>query len=152
DPRTRTDYMRSRIRLHIDARLASDHTRHQRFSARLEEIVRRMGDDFEQAAAALAVLRTDVLAAEDGDHADAGDHRVRDLDRWTEQPVYRLLREAFEETGATEGVDLVQGARDLTAKIARLVASQDFIVLADTQTRVGRTLRKHLETDLHMDW
>ncbi|MEU2388104.1 type I restriction endonuclease [Streptomyces sp. NPDC012461] len=152
DPRTRTDYMRSRIRLHIDARLASDHTRHQRFSARLEEIVRRMGDDFEQAAAALAVLRTDVLAAEDGDHADAGDDRVRDLDRWTEQPVYRLLREAFEETGATEGVDLVQGARDLTAKIARLVASQDFIVLADTQTRVGRTLRKHLETDLHMDW
>ncbi|MGW5136108.1 type I restriction endonuclease subunit R [Streptomyces sp. NPDC004135] len=152
DSRTRTDYMRSRIRLHIDARLGSDRTRYQRFSARLEEIVRQMGDDFEQAAAALAVLRTDVLAAEDAEHVDAEDDRVRDLDRWTEQPVYGLLKEAFEEIGTPEGVDLVQGTLDLTAEIARLVGSQDFVVLADTQIRVRRELRVYLEQDLHMDW
>ncbi|MFJ8468550.1 type I restriction endonuclease subunit R [Streptomyces swartbergensis] len=152
DPRTRTDYMRSRIRLHIDARLGSDRTRYQRFSARLEEIVRQMGDDFEQAAAALSVLRTDVLAAEDGEHLDAEDDRVRDLDRWTEQPVYGLLKEAFEETGTPEGVDLVQGTLDLTAEIARLVGSQDFVMLVDTQIRVRRELRVYLEEGLHMDW
>ncbi|GHD94826.1 type I restriction endonuclease subunit R [Streptomyces naganishii] len=152
DPRTRTDYMRSRLRLHIDARLGADRTLHQRFSARLEEIVRQMGDDFEQAAAALAALRTDVLAAEDGDYVDAGDDRVHDLDRWTEQPVYGLLREAFEETGTPEGLDIVQGALDLTAEIARLVGSQDFVVLVDTQIRVRRELRVYLEKDLHMDW
>lgn len=152
DPRTRTDYMRSRIRLHIDARLGSDRTLHQRFSSRLEEIVRQMDDDFEQAAAALAALRTDVLAAEDGGHVDVGDDRVRELDRWTEQPVYRLLKEAFEETGTPEGVDLVQGTLDLTAEIARLVGSQDFVVLVDTQIRVRRELRVYLEEDLHVDW
>ncbi len=152
DPRTRTDYMRSRLRLHIDARLGSDRTRYQRFSARLEEIVRQMGDDFEQAAATLAVLRTDVLAAEDAEHVDADDDRVRDLDRWTEQPVYGLLKEAFEETGTPEGVDLVQGTLGLTAEIARLVGSQDFVVLVDTQIRVRRELRVYLEEDLHMDW
>ncbi|MEV5933563.1 type I restriction endonuclease [Streptomyces sp. NPDC052079] len=152
DPRTRTDYMRSRIRLHIDARLGSDRTLHQRFSARLEEIVRQMGDDFEQAAAALAALRTDVLAAEDGDYVGPRDDRVRDLDRWTEQPVHRLLKDAFEETGTPEGVDLFQGTLDLTAEIARLVGSQDFVVLADTQIRVRRELRVHLEENLHVDW
>lgn len=154
DPRARTDYMRSRLRLHIDARLGSDRTLYQRFSDRLEEIVRRMSDDFEEAAAALAALVADVVAAEgdDGHGPDTGDGRVRDLDRWTEQPVYGLLKEAFEETGTPEGVDLVQGSRDLTAEIARLVGSPDFVVLVDTQIRVRRTLRVHLEKDLHMDW
>lgn len=152
DPRARTAYMSSRLRLHIDARLGSDRARYQRFSERLEEIVRRMNDDFEQAATALVDLVADVVAAEDeGGPGDGNDH-VRDLDRWTEQPVYGLLKEAFEETGVPEGVDLVQGTRDLTAKIARLVGSQDFVMLADTQIRVRRELRVFLEEDLHMDW
>ncbi|CAL9602373.1 type I restriction endonuclease subunit R [Streptomyces sp. enrichment culture] len=153
DARTRTDYMRSRLRLHIDARLGSDRTRYQRFSERLEEIVREMSDDFAQAAAALAVLVADVVAAEDDESGlDSGDDRVRDLDRWTEQPVYGLLKEAFEETGTPDGADLVQGARGLTAEISRLVGSQDFVTLADTQIRVRRELRVYLESDLHMDW
>ncbi|GAA3989315.1 hypothetical protein GCM10022384_41660 [Streptomyces marokkonensis] len=153
DPRTRTDYMRSRLRLHIDARLGSDPARYQRFSERLEEIVRSMSDDFEQAAAALAVLVADVVAAEgDGPGPNDGDDRIRELDRWTEQPVYGLLKDVVEETGAPEGADLVQGALGLTAKIARLVGSQDFVTLADTQIRVRRELRLYLESDLHMDW
>ncbi|MFI7875339.1 type I restriction endonuclease subunit R [Streptomyces salinarius] len=154
DPRTRTAYMRSRLRLHIDARLGSDRPRYQRFSDRLEEIVRAMSDDFEQAAAALADLVGDVVAAE-GDEVgpyDGGDPRVRDLDRWTEQSVYGLLKEAFEETGVPKDTDLVRGALDLTAQIAQLVGSQDFVTLADTQIRVRREVRVHLESDLHMDW
>ncbi|MEU9452578.1 type I restriction endonuclease [Streptomyces sp. NPDC048277] len=154
DPRTRTDYMRSRLRVHIDARLGSDPTRYQRFSERLEETVRAMSDDFEQAAAALAVLVADVVVAEsDAEHGpDGGDDRIRALDRWTEQPVYGLLKEAFEETGMPEGADLVQGAVGLTAKIAGLIGSQDFVTLPDTQIRVRRELRVYLETELHMDW
>lgn len=154
DPRARIEYMRSRLRVHIDARLGSDPTRYQRFSERLEEIVRGMSDDFEQAAAALADLVTDVVDAEgdDGYGADGGDSRLRDLDRWTERPVYGLLKEAFEQTGAPAQVDLVDGTRDLTWKIAQLVGSPDFVTLTDTQIMVRREVRIFLEGELHMKW
>ncbi|WP_421107800.1 type I restriction endonuclease subunit R [Streptomyces sp. NEAU-S77] len=152
DPRARVAYMSSRVGLHISARLGSDRAGYQKFSARLAEILRRMNEDFEEAASALAVLVGDINAQE------AGEEGLGGLERWTEQPVYGLLREAFEtseETGRTgipDGVDLFQAARDLTAEIAGLVSSPDFVTLTDTQIRVRRELREHMETQLHMDW
>lgn len=151
DPRARTSYLTSRLRLHIRARLASDRARYEQFSARLETIVRRMNEDFEEAAAELAVLVGEVKAAE------AGDSRLRGLDRWTEQPVYGLLRRAFEETEEAGGagpddVDLIQASRGLTVQLAGLVGFPDFVHLPDAQIRVRREVRATLENDLHMDW
>ncbi|MFW6723816.1 type I restriction enzyme subunit R domain-containing protein [Streptomyces sp. MAR4 CNY-716] len=149
DPRARTAYMSSRLRLHIDARLGSDRTRYQRFSDRLTEIVRRMSEDFEEAASALADLVDEVNEAETRDEGLGG------LARRTEQPVYRLLREAYEEPAGPEtpaGADLVQAARDLTVEIAGLVTSPDFATRTDTRIRVRRHLRSYLETRLDMDW
>ncbi|MFI1955550.1 type I restriction endonuclease subunit R [Streptomyces xinghaiensis] len=151
DPRARTSYLTSRLRLHIRARLASDRARYERFSARLEKIVRRMNEDFEEAAAELAALAGEMKAAE------AGDSRLRGLDRWTEQPVYGLLRRAFEEAEEAGGagpddVDLIQASRGLTVRIAGLVGFPDFVHLPDAQIRVRREVRATLEGDLHMDW
>ncbi|ARZ67734.1 type I deoxyribonuclease HsdR [Streptomyces albireticuli] len=149
DPRARVSYMTSSLRMRITASLASDRPRYQRFSDRLEEIVRQMGEDFERAAAEMADLVSDVTAAGAGEGGDAG------LDPWTEQPVHGLLRAEFERTGGPDlppGVDLIQAARELTVEMAGLVRSPDFVRLSDTRTRVGRELRNYLEDQLAMDW
>ncbi|GAA4685856.1 HsdR family type I site-specific deoxyribonuclease [Streptomyces chumphonensis] len=148
DVRARTSYMRSRLDLHITARLRSDPVRYQRFSDRLAEIIRRMEEDFDAAAAALVSLVSDVQAAEADDATTGG------LERWTEQPVYEVLREALETSGdrGTAGIDLIQASRDLTVHLATKVSSPDFVTLTDTQIRVRREVRAYLESRLHLDW
>ncbi|MFI1931886.1 type I restriction endonuclease subunit R [Streptomyces sp. NPDC020330] len=149
DPRARTAYMTSSLDLHITAHIASDRGRYTKFSERLDEITRRMTQDFEQAAADLTDLIRDVNApAEEPDEAGG-------LAPRTEQPVYRLLRQQLNESGATgipAGADLYQAAQDLAADIAVLVRPAQFVTLADTQDRVRKELRFQLEVHLDMDW
>ncbi|PZT76866.1 type I restriction endonuclease subunit R [Streptomyces sp. AC1-42W] len=149
DPRARTAYMTSSLDLHITAHIASDRGRYTRFSERLDEITRRMAQDFEQAAADLGDLIRDVNApAEEPDGAGG-------LAPRTEQPVYRLLCQQLDEAGATsipEGADFYQAARGLAADIAVLVRPAQFVTLADTQDRVRKELRFQLEAHLDMDW
>ncbi|MFE0046471.1 type I restriction endonuclease subunit R [Streptomyces albireticuli] len=149
DARARASYMASSLKVHITAKLASDRARYERFSERLEEIVRRMGEDFEQAAASMADLVGDVEEAERGEGGAAG------LDPWTEAPVYRLLCAELEKPdapGLRPEADLFQAARDLTVEIADLVRAPDFATLHTTRRRVGMELRNYLEDCLDVDW
>ncbi|WP_327431911.1 type I restriction endonuclease subunit R [Streptomyces sp. NBC_01236] len=148
-PRARTAYMSSRVSLHITAKIGSDRARYTKFSERLDTIVQRMAQDFEQAAADLARLVSDINAAESADQDGDG------LDPWTEGPVCRLLRQQLEEAGAVPGppgADIELAARALTAKIAILVRPRHFLTMADAQNQVRRQLRGYLEEHLDMDW
>ncbi|MFD8287173.1 type I restriction endonuclease subunit R [Streptomyces lavendulae] len=151
DPRARISYLTSRIHTHITARLETDRARYEVFSERLEAVIRRMGTDFEEAAAALAGLADEVIASEQegGQEAGAG------LDRWTERPVYALLARELDAAGGSlvpDGTDLYQAARDVTWKIAGLVRSPNFTTLPDAQDRVRKEVRIYLEEELHVDW
>jgi type I restriction enzyme R subunit len=151
DARARVSYLTSRLRTHITARLDADRTLYERFSERLEEVIRRMAEDFEQAAASLLTLADDVRGAE-----ESGDGTgPAGLDPWTEQPVYGLLCRDYEEAdgpAVPEAVDRVKAARDVTACIAVLVRSPNFPALPEARDRVRRELRNHLESELHVDW
>ncbi|MFE2598157.1 type I restriction endonuclease subunit R [Streptomyces sp. NPDC059396] len=149
DARARTAYMSSRLDLHITAEIASDRGRYTPFSKRLEEITRRMAQDFEKAAADLAGLIRDVNAAE-RQPDDASSLAPR-----TEQPIYRLLRQQLSEVGAVAappGADFHQAARGLAADIALRVRPPQFLTADDAQDRVRRELRNQLESRLEMDW
>ncbi|EKX66152.1 type I restriction endonuclease subunit R [Streptomyces ipomoeae] len=151
DARTRVSYLTSRLRTHITARLDADRTRYEKFSERLQEVVRRMGEDFEQAAASLETLARDVLGVEE----DGGGTGATGLDPWTEQPVYGLLCRDYEEAdgpAVPETIDRVKAARDVAACIAVLVRSPNFQALPEARDRVRRELRNYLEGELHVDW
>lgn len=149
DPRARTAYMTSRLSLHITAEIAADRGRYTKFSERLEEITRRMAQDFEQAAADLTRLVGDVNAAAGEQDNSSG------LAPHTEQPIYRLLRQQLLDAGAVEtppGVDFHQAARGLAADIALWVRPPQFLTGDDAQDQVRRKLRASLEEGLGMDW
>ncbi|MFJ1643776.1 type I restriction endonuclease subunit R [Streptomyces sp. NPDC088258] len=149
DPRARTAYMTSSLELRITARIASDRGRYTKFSERLDEITRRMAQDFEQAAADLTDLIRDVNAPAQESREASG------LAPRTEQPIYRLLRQQLDEAGATgipQGVDFHQAARGLAADIAQRVRAAQFVTMAEAQDRVRKELRFRLELRLGMDW
>ncbi|WP_329440779.1 type I restriction endonuclease subunit R [Streptomyces canus] len=151
DARARVSYLTSRLRTHLTARLDADRTLYERFSERLEEVIRRMAEDFEQAAASLLTLAVDVRdAAESG-----GGTGPVGLDPWTEQPVYGLLSRDYDEAdgpAVPETVNRVKAARDVAACIAVLVRSPNFQALPEARDRVRRELRNYLESELHVDW
>ncbi|MCX5367796.1 type I restriction endonuclease subunit R [Streptomyces sp. NBC_00103] len=147
DARARTRYMVSRLRTHITARIGTDRARYELFSARLEEIVQRMSQDFEQAAADLARLVGEITV----DVEEPGPS----LDPLTERPVYRALRRELEQTGSAPlptDVDLYEAACLLTADIAVLVRAPHFVTQADARIEARRELRFKVATHLHMDW
>lgn len=150
DPRARVSYLSSRLTTHITARLNADRSRYERFSERLEEVIRRMEEDFEQAAASLETLARDVLDAEsDGTSGPGG------LDPWTEQPIHGLLCRDFEEADGPvvpESVDRIKAARDIAACMSVLASSPNFQRLPEARNRVRKVLRDFLETQLHVDW
>ncbi|MFF9775166.1 type I restriction endonuclease subunit R [Streptomyces sp. NPDC013978] len=147
DARARTRYMVSRLRTHITARIGTDRARYELFSARLEEIVQRMRQDFEQAATDLARLYGDITAEVE----ETGPS----LDPLTERPVYRALVRALEQDGAplppTE-VDLYEAACLLTVDIAALVRTPHFVTQADAQSEARKVLRFKVSDRLHIDW
>lgn len=148
DPRARASYMTSSARVHITANIASDRSRYARFSERLEEIVSRMGQDFEEAATALAQLIGDMNTAED---REPGPHDV--LDPQTERPVHGLLQQELDGGVArASDIDLHEAARALSMDIADLVRPPDIVYLVDTRNRVRKELRKRVELRVDMDW
>ncbi|MFF4804618.1 type I restriction endonuclease subunit R [Streptomyces sp. NPDC001351] len=150
DPRARVSYLSSRLRTHITARLNADRARYERFSERLEEVIRRMEEDFEQAAASLESLARDVREAESERATGEGG-----LDPWTEQPIHGLLCRDYEEADGSavpESVDRVKAARDIAACVAVLVKSPNFQRLPEARNRVRKHLRNFLEDEVHVDW
>lgn len=147
DARARTRYMVSRLRTHITARIGTDRARYELFSARLEEIVQRMRQDFEQAATDLARLYGDITA----DVEETGPS----LDPLTERPVYRALVRALEQEGAPllpAEVDLYEAACHLTSDIAVLVRTPHFVTQADAQSEARKVLRFKVSDRLYIDW
>lgn len=147
DARARTRYLVSRLRTHITAKIGTDRARYELFSARLEEIVQRMRQDFEQAATDLARLVGDVTAEPE----DTGP----DLDPRTERPVYRALVRELEQTGAAplpEDVDLYEAACRITADIAVLVRPRHFVTQTEARIDARRELRLKVADHLHLDW
>ncbi|MET7918776.1 type I restriction endonuclease [Streptomyces avermitilis] len=147
DARARTRYLVSRLRTHITARIGTDRARYELFSARLEEIVQQMRQDFEQAATDLAQLYGQITA----DVEETGPS----LDPLTERPVYRALVRALEQEGAPlppAEVDLYEAACLLTVDIAVLVRTPHFVTQADAQSEMRKVLRFRVSDRLHIDW
>lgn len=147
DARAKTRYMVSRLRTHITAKIGTDRARYELFSSRLEEIVQRMHQDFEQAATDLARLVGDVTE-------DADDSGPR-LDPLTEGPVYRVLVRELERADAVllpAGIDLNESACRIAADIARLVRQPHFPAQPDARNDVRRELRFKVAEHLHLEW
>lgn len=147
DARARTRYMVSRLRTHITAKIGTDRARYELFSSRLEEIVQRMRQDFEQAATDLARLVGDVTA-------DVEDEGPR-LDPLTERPVYRALVRELERADAVQvpaEVDLYQAARGIAADMAGLVRQPHFLTQLDARNDVRKKLRFKVADHLHLEW
>ncbi|MFG2783057.1 type I restriction endonuclease subunit R [Streptomyces prunicolor] len=150
DPRARTRYMVNRLRAHITAKIGTDRARYELFSSRLEEIVHRMRQDFEQAAADLARLVGDINADPEG----AGD-KGPILDPLTEGPVYRALERELEQSGAPSlpaEIDLYEAACGIAADIAVLVRPPHFATQAEARNEVRRNLRFKVADHLHLEW
>lgn len=150
DARARTSYMVSRLRTRITAEIGTDRARYESFSKRLDEIVQRMRQDFEQAATDLARLVGDVNAA-----GDQGEEYAVRLDPLTEGPVYRLLLRELEKAGVAigeEGTDLYEAASALSADIAVLVRPPSFVTLPSTRNEVRKELRKQATMRLGLEW
>ncbi|GCB45847.1 type I restriction endonuclease subunit R [Streptomyces sp. NL15-2K] len=147
DARARTRYMVSRLRTHITAKIGTDRARYELFSTRLEEIVQRMRQDFEQAADDLARLRGEIVAEPE----ETGPH----LDPLTERPVYRALVRELEQAGAAplpDGVDLHEVACLITEDIAVMVRPQHFVTQTEARIEARKELRFKVAGHLHMDW
>lgn len=147
DARAKTRYMVSRLRTHITARIGTDRARYERFSSRLEEIVQRMNQDFEQAATDLARLVGDVT--EDVEDSGLG------LDPLTEAPVYRTLVRESERADAVPGlgeVDLYTAACRIAAEIAELVRYPQFPANPDVRNDVRKELRFKVVEHLQLEW
>ncbi|MEU8485592.1 type I restriction endonuclease [Streptomyces sp. NPDC048641] len=147
DTRARTRYMVSRLRTHITAKIGTDRARYERFSSRLEEIVQRMQQDFDQAAADLTRLIGEVT--EDVDEAGPR------LDPLTERPVYRALVRELDRSAAGPTpleVDVHRAACRITGDIARLVRQPHFPAQAEARMDVRRELRFLVADHLHVEW
>jgi type I restriction enzyme R subunit len=147
DARAKTRYMVSRLRTHITAKIGTDRARYELFSSRLEEIVHRMHQDFEQAATDLARLVGEITEEAE----DSGPS----LDPLTEGPVYRALARELEQAGAVAvpaGVDLYQAACGITVDIAGLVRQPHFPAQADARNDVRRELRFRVADHLQLEW
>ncbi|MEU7727199.1 type I restriction endonuclease [Streptomyces sp. NPDC040724] len=147
DVRAKTRYMVSRLRTHITAKIGADRARYELFSSRLEEIVQRMRQDFEQAATDLTRLVGDVTA----DVEESGPS----LDPLTEGPVYRAMMRELEQAGAVSvppEVDLYQAACRIAVDIAGLVRQPHFPTQPDARNDVRRELRFKVADHLHLEW
>ncbi|WP_377269820.1 type I restriction endonuclease subunit R [Peterkaempfera sp. SMS 1(5)a] len=147
DVRAKVRYMVSRLRTHITAEIGTDRDRYQPFSSRLEAIVQRMHQDFEQAAADLARLVGDVTE----DVEEPGPN----LDPLTERPVYRVLVGELKRAGAATvpaGVDLYQAACLISVDIAHLVRHPHFPKQPDARDDVRMELRHKVVDRLHVEW
>ncbi|MEV5774527.1 type I restriction endonuclease [Streptomyces antimycoticus] len=150
DPRARVAYLTVALRTHADGLRRTEPLRHARFAERLDRITARADEDFERAADHMASLVREALAFE-RDYVDD----TSELDRWTEAPVYRLLKAAVEETGPVSyafGDPVREAARDVARDIAEWVRPPQFVVLATTRNRVRRELRQALEERVKLDW
>ncbi|MDX5562485.1 type I restriction endonuclease [Streptomyces sp. ID05-04B] len=149
DPRARCSYMTGSLKLRITAKIGGDRAGYQRFSVRLEEIIARMQDDFEQAAADLKRLVGDVAAAErEPEDGDA-------LDSRTERLVLGLLQQHAEEAERDPwppGTDLIRAARGLTREMSVLVRRPQIHTQIAARNRIRSELCEHLEIWLDMDW
>ncbi|MFD7816179.1 type I restriction endonuclease subunit R [Streptomyces sp. NPDC059785] len=152
DARARIAYMESSLRTRITARLAGDRTTYDRFSERLDAIVRQMRDDSEQAAADLVRLVGDVNAAE----AEAGSaDAAAGLDPLTEGPVCRALAKALEEAGVLPlppVPELHAAARTITDQMVNLVRMPSFTTSAATRIDARKSLRRTVELRLGLEW
>jgi type I restriction enzyme R subunit len=148
DPRSRTRYMVSRLRTHITAQIGADRVRYELFSRRLEEIIQRMHQDFEQAATDLEQLVSDVT--EDGEDSTHG------LAPLTEEPVYRTLVRNLELLDlipvATRNIDMNWATCQISAEMADLVRKPHFPAQPDARNDVRRALRFRVVKHLHLEW
>ncbi|WP_241691342.1 type I restriction endonuclease [Streptomyces sp. GZWMJZ-114] len=147
DVRARTRYMISRLRTHITANIGTDRARYELFSSRLEEIVQRMRQEFEQAAADLTRLVGDVT--EDVEEPGPA------LDPLTEGPVYRALARELEQGDSVSvpgDVDLYEAACSISVDIAALVRQPHFPAQPDARDDVRRELRFRVADHLHIEW
>ena len=97
-PRSKASEMEHAIRHHIRQNRDRDPVFYRRLSERLEEILQRLGEDWEQQVLALQPLVNEAQAGRQQE--DLG------LDPKTQAPFYEVLREAREQEGPVSGADL----------------------------------------------
>ncbi|MFE9669906.1 type I restriction endonuclease subunit R [Microbispora bryophytorum] len=146
DDRARALEMSSALKERIDVRLPSapDRRRYEMFSERLEQVTRRMREDFEAAARDLLDLVVEEREA-------ASRETAAGLDHFTVQPVRSLLEAMLQEAGPEAGVlpmDLHHAAIGIVSRLAFEVRPPHFAENPDVQRRARRRLLHYLEDDL----
>ena len=111
-PRAKASEMEHAVRRHIKKHMDEDPVHFKRLSERLDEILAKLGEDWEQLALALRPFVDEVYAGRQEDEAGPG------LDPATQAPFFAVLREEREEEGPVSGADLEWLAGHTVALVA----------------------------------
>lgn len=109
-PRAKASEMEHAVRHHIKKRLDEDPVFYQTLSQRLEEILQKFGDDWEQLALALKPFVEEVAAGRKAEDSVAG------LDPQLHAPFFDVLREERSKQSPVHGAD-VKWLADLTVDV-----------------------------------
>jgi type I restriction enzyme R subunit len=139
-PRAKASEMEHAARHHIRTHLDEDPVRYQKLSERLDEILERLGEQWEQLVLELQGFVTELAAPppDDGTGLDA-----------TERPFHGILADALPDADAGQAAELVTLSREIVAKARAEVRTVGFWSNGYRQDQLRRWIKIHLDqTDL----
>lgn len=140
-PRAKASEMEHAARYHIRTHLDEDPVRYRKLSERLDEILERLADQWDQLALELQSFIAELTAPPEDD--DTG------LDAATERPFHGILAEEVPGADDAQAAELVTLTREIVAKVQRDVATVGFWSNAYRQDQLRRWIKLHLDaTDL----
>lgn len=138
--RAKASEMEHAARYHIRTHLDEDPVRYQKLSERLDEILERLGEQWEQLVLELQGFISDLAAPppDDGTGLDA-----------TESPFHGILADALPDADPAQAAELVTVTREIVAKARSDVRTVGFWSNSYRQDELRKWIKLHLDqTDL----
>lgn len=140
-PRAKASEMEHAARHHIRTHLDEDPARYQKFSERLDEILDRLGEHWEQLVLELEGFVAHLAAPPTDDGTG--------LDPSTEGPFHGLLAQALPDPDADQAAELVTLTREVTARARAEIVTVGFWSNGFRQDELRKWIKLHLDaTDL----
>ncbi len=139
-PRAKASEMEHAARHHIRTHLDEDPVRYQKLSERLDEILERLGEHWDQLVLELQGFIAEIAAPppDDGTGLDA-----------TESPFHSLLADALPDADTAQAAELVTVTREIVAKARSDVRTVGFWSNRYRQDELRKWIKLHLDqTDL----
>ena len=127
--------MEHAIRSHIRKKLDEDPVYYQGLAERLQEILKRCGDDWRQQVLALSELVEEVTWGRDADEATGLDPEIH-------EPFYNRLKLEREKEAPVEGPD-VAWLRDLAIDLVERVVRPGLRVVGFWKSALVQRIEKH---------